>query len=1507
MKKLNDHFLKQKLSTGFIPILILLISFATDPAMGQVSGSLALTKQDRSFSDSLLKSFDLQELVEFRQFYNNEVKALKKRSDIIRDNEIVVGNRLFDINPDSPFMDKVLARLAEFSYRRAEDIYFKEMERYEEEFVRFENGEIAQPPDEPKPDYSASIKAYDLIIRDFPESELTEEALYQLAFTLERNFEGDRALALYERVANEFPESRYAPEALIRLGEYHFDPFHRNIDLAIEFYSRAMKYKDTPRYDEALYKLGWSYYSIEQHADAIHAFTTLVEDIEKYEDVDHDATYTNASLKKEALEYIGVCFRDFGGLPSALAYIDSIGRPEYGETILTKMGDIYRENEEKQGNAILAYMATLERYPLSVNAPEIQEKIIQSSVLLEDFKEVYLAQKKLFDTYKPDGEWQKQIRQDGLDPYHTLMVLRSSTEKAELAQRENINLLIKLGEEKEDLSYFNLAVKESQKYLQAFPFDTSAYTVHWNIALIYDSKLNQKEKAYRAYLDVCNNYLQDEFRRTAAENAIVLARESLPNDSLILANADSTTQIDVLDSAEVRLVEAYDNFILHYPNDEITAEVLGNVGSIYYNSKKYDLALRYFNTLSGRFPDNPYASKAQFSALESYFGKKDYGSAESMAKKMQDIEDLPPELRTKVSRRLAESIYLNAEALAGSGDHLQAAKRFREVYDQVPDAEFADKSIFQAGVQFDLAKDFSQAIIAYSDLIQNFPETEHYLDAVNNLALDYGEIGEYQQAAGTYEKLASIHTDSSKAQDALYNSSHFYTQSKSWQDAIRVNRAYVTRFPQASDSEDMYYNMAEFYLKLDNFDQANVIYGEFASRFPDSPRSVETHYKRGKYFLEKYRVSEALGEFSQAVARNSILKQQNRESNDFYAAEALFAKTEHEFKQYLDIRFSQSNLAGAQENKRSNLKQLEKQYTDVAAYGTIRLYESTYRIGQLYEEFANSWSQQDVPPMSQTEKIMHMKKLNQESAKLYDRAFDSYKSGFLALQRLADAYQPEPVQDTSVNYQRVVEEDSTLRVANNWVARSGEKVSEMLFNVAELKYGSANDLLKAPIPGGMDAVTELEYRNQVLAKAVFPVVQQVTGDYIRSLREADSLQLENEWVAKSRTRLFDVMSVISLEYKQLCLDAYDTYSQKYNQYVSIMTQGTDEEQENSLDLAGSLVNIIELSNNYATSMEKAYKLSIDQVASQPFGQSIAHSLISELITTSVELSDNFQKSASEAGHRKDEFTLLNQKTPRMAYEDAIFTFSDLETYFKDNAIQLSENTYGMTKDYAFSVPESVLLEGQLVRLDPQRYASEFQVPVDKLKLSPDESWLYTSEVSDSTWHLPDYGSSGWLPAVAYSDLSGNSDPILLYDRTDSTSVDSSVAVSNYGGTPKVYYLRREIDLEHSPLSASLKLNADDNVKVYVNGVMVFEEQDENLGWGNKFETDLTQLLKPGKNLVAIELDDSDGSGHGIQPVLELEEVDYAALSEREAAIEEEKPTEIATTDEMIFIRNYVPQ
>jgi len=1547
-----DRHFKQVLCTGIVLLLLLLQTAAS----GQERFQFAVPSSEKDLLDSLLQTFSIEELVKFRQFYLNEIERLEREKRLLQRKGIRDGEKLLANTPDSPFMDKILIRLAEFSYQQAQEDYLRNMEEYEKNYAAYEQGLTSEPPEEPKVDYSETIAKYRLLLEKFPNSPLVDDALYHLAFTLEQSNRKDEAIPYYLRVVQNHATSTYAPEAFMRLGEYYFNPPIRDIPTAISYYRRILNYKNTARYDEALYKLGWGYYLQQKYPEAISMFTTLVQDIEKASILDPTGELTNPALKEESLEYIGICFHDYGGLPQALSYLDSLGSPSYGVEILLKLGDIYKDNEENYPLAMSTYRALLQRYPWHASAPDIQEKIVACAQRLEDFQEIYRTQKQLFETYQPGSEWATHIKQQIEDQHKAKKIIANAEQKAEAALRQNINLLLQYAERLNDTNLFKKAVEDSRTYLEHFPADTNAYAIHWNMAVILDSKLNLDDQAYLAYLDICNQYEQDRFRKYAAQNAIVLAREKWERETGgtvgTLLTKDSTQTIsdmqsaiekkkfleqkvqpDSLTPAEHQLVEAYDNFILHFPEDKETAAVLANAGALYYNKHDFTNALKYFNTLIRRFPGSPEISTAQFNVMESYFGRHDFVSAEIAAKRLLAAPTASKKLKEKARRRMAESIYLHAETIARQNNHLKAAQEFRRVVEEVPDARFADLALFQAAIQYDLAKEYNRAIEAYQYLINSYPKSKHYLDAINNIAIDYGELKEYQRAANMYEKLADEHPDSAKAQDALYNASYFFVQAQDWKNAIRVNRKYVNRYPHAPDAENMFYDIAGFYLKLDDLDNANKIYGEFTTRYPNSPRSVETFYRRGEYYLNKGMFKNALHEFEQATAKNEDLKRKGLPTNDFYAAEALFQQSEIEYRDYAAIRFTLKEMKSAQQRKKELLQKLINQYTRVAAYGTIRLYQASYNIGKTYEEFARTWANQQIPPMDETQKVVFLSKLNQTSGKLYEKAFASYKNTLKVLRKLVDNYQQTPP-DSIKESGRVAPEDSTVRVANRWINLTGEKVSEMLYRIAELNYESIERLLNAPIPSELDEVAVLEYRHQVLQRAVKPVVQQILTAHFRNLSEADSLQLHNIWVDRSKKKITLILNIQPKQYRQLCFDTFETYKKKYQTYKRIMLTGTEEEQESALTLAGELLNLIELFKGYATEMDTCYQDAVAKMSGTFFAPEAKQRSFAEYVNTTHELATRLKTAADSCRIMKDYFSVKFQEDERTTYEDAMFTYSDNYISLKETALELCKNVYQFKKQNNLSDVLFAKVATLMIELDPNNYAQEFQLPLKEYEIASDTTWKVTLKPEEE-WTLGQIDDENWKFAIAivdtnddgtvfsklaipslYYPVSIDTQKISVEDSTtyadvspDTTTDTTKVTIPQVAKGPKRYselYFLKNLALEMLPVTATLYLECDDNSEVFINGIKVFSEDSDTLGWGQVFETDVLEFLTEGRNVVALHLWDQDLSGKGARWLLRTKGIEKETLGKKEAQIAQQETLSYRKIVDMIFNRHRIP-
>lgn len=1518
---------------------------ATNPSTApaekiQTGSTMPAAKASR---DTVLRAYSIEDLLAYKDFYERERFRLDSERLYLRDKGIRDMESFLASHPKSKILDKVIVRLAELHYESALEKYNQDQEQYSNNLSAHEKGLLTEAPAEPRKDFSRSLELYQRIIDEFPQSKLVDDASYNKAFLLEDLGQREEAVALHEKFVQGFPESRYVPDALFRVAEYYFNPPLNQIERAIEIYNRILSYNDSPKYDEALYRLGWSYYKQNDYPKAISCFTMLADDVKRSQRLDPKHKITNPSLAEESIEYIGIAFLDYKGATAAAEYLNRVGGRQYGIDILRKIGDAYMNVKEEYNKAVEAYRILLRMYPYVAEAPVVRAKIAEAFRAMGEEQMAYIQRDSLFQDYREGTAWWANNTGDEL---------RVKTHQlVERGLRENVNLLLKRADENDDANLYAQAVKDSRKYLGSFAKDSAASQIHWNMALTLDAKLGQRDEAYDEYLNCSNSYWNSRFQKMAAENAVALAQEIAGVDSIsrpavmplnigeMKERMQDSTGADTgsklrralhlepkpLTAGEAKLAAAIDNYIKLFPHEAETAERLAQAGALFYNNNTFAESIKYFKTLLKHFPESPSAEYAEYLLMESYFGKFDYKSSELVAKRLK-LNSKNEDYVRRAEQRLAESIFLQAEGLASRAEHLKAAEEYRRVFEEVPNAEFADLALHNSGLEFDQAREYRRAVETYDILTQTFPKSPHYLPALNNMAYDYGALNDFRNAALTFERLANEEPDSAKAEVNLYNASVFYVRAEEWERAIRVNRSFVSRYPKSKDAADMFYEIANFHLKLEDLDNANAVYGEYAEKFPDSPRTVETFYRRGEYYEKKNDPSQAKVEYEKAIAKSKSFESRQMDANEFFAAEALFRLTEIKYGEFAGIRFKlpQAQMEVSKERKKNALLEIVDNYTKVAAYGTLRLYESTYKIGAAYEEFASTWAEQEIPEVDAARRIVAKKEINQTAAELYERSLLAYKNAAKALAKLASLYNNPAAQvyataDTALfdPAGRVATEDTTLRIAQRWIERSKLKISEVIYDMAEINYASVEQLLEAPVPENMDKITALEFHHQLLGKFIKPLIAQIVTAHQRNLAEADSLGLNNHWVDKSRRKIITTENILAAEYADLSWRALSQYKADISDYKAYVNSGD----VRALDLRDEMGNLVDYSRSFAKATVQAHGATFDRAAAIKFTGSELEKTEEAAFAFAYRFATSMDSLAKIAKAERQAFEarIKEGRTGNGAVKGD--DLQDAAVAFEDNYYSLSE---GVTEvlQLGFELAQKHKLENAwsekivllLVKSEPEKYAGLLGLQLAQLSAPTDETWLATPAYH-SGWTNVSFNTSGWQAAQNLGEgqqfkgygaqrlwLSGDSMAAMSHDfPVDSAAGDPAKAPP----APKknsLLYFRKNITVAGLPVSGQIQLLADDSYNLFVNGEYIAEfNQPLNEALGTRIH-DLSNFLRTGENTVALEVRDQDNSGGALEAVVFVKSL--PGWEQREAELQAKKEKREET---MIFERGVLPK
>ena len=1395
-----------------------------------------LSQVNPSVIDSTLWILSLPELQSHRAYYVQELQVLQEEKQNLIQRGIDDGERLLEMKPDTEVIDEILIRLADLYYYKEKDEYITQMELYDE---KLDQGLIEELPEEPRLDYSRSLEIYQRIIDEFPNSEMVDDAVYNKGFLFEEMGQNQKANQIYQHLINAYLESKYVPESYMRLGEFHFNPPVNEIDQAIFYYKKVLQYRDNPRYDEALYKIGWSYYRLSEYPEAISYFTTLIEDLEAVEKYDALGLGIRADLRGETIDYIAISFIDFGGPIKAREYIEKIGDPEWGWDVLKKLGNIYMQEKEDYPNAIAAYQTLLGFAPTSPEAPVIQRKIVDCYQSLNDEIQAFNFRQELFLTYKSDGTWWREITDE--------KAKLQAYKLAEQALRENINSLLKKAEENSSESLYKEAVDQGKTYLETFPEDLNAYTIRWNVALILDTKLHLYTESLQEYLTISMVYNEKKYQefarekglstiKDAAENAVVVAdsvvqREWRQSNGVQSASGENGTKEPIpLTAAESWLAMAYDNYIKLFPFDKNVPKIMANAGALYYTHNQYAEAVKYFKTLMKYFPQSEEVRYAQYSILESYFGKGDYKSAEILAKKLME-ESQSEEMRQKAEKRFGEAIFLKAQAKADAGQISVAASEFYRMALEVSSLEFADRALFNAGRAYEKVGDYPSAIRAYELLRVSYNGSPLLLDALNNLAFDYGEIGEYQKGGERYDALADLRKEGEGVRDALYNAFIFYGKANNWLKAVEAGEKYVDRYPDNKDASTIYFSVGKFYQKMNNDEGFKRVFSDFALRFPDSPLSLEAYFNLGKFYLEKDSTALAETTFLKAYTMSKSLKARALEFNNYYAVEGLFfaSRLLHDRFKQISFFLPQNTLNRQVTQKQTLLRQLVSQHTRVAAFRTQRLPESVFRIGEAYENFAQTWNNQEVPPMNPTSRAIKEKEINERTTQIYNQSLTAYGRAMQVLERVMDnannvAQNPDTTDSSAA--------DTLTTFTQFWYEKTKEKISETLYRMAEVNARSIDRLLRVPVPGDLKEIARLEYRSQVLSKAIKPLLDVVVETHYRNLHVADSLGLENQWIEASRDKILSSLILLGQKYDDLAFDALREYEGRVEDYRKTTL---NDKQRAEDDAINTIVNLIEYSKSYSRVTLAFYKKGIEEATKTGFSTSEILSTQDETVRFVLRLADFLEKLIIGGNEDQQKAEKLFQEAGELLYEDALAVFEDNVFFLKQNMKTLLENAYTIEKDFKLASPSGGWIGVRLVRMDPDTYSKQLNIPIVSKIARTDTTWWFSPSYQDG-WESLDFEMIGWYHPR------NRMDSDLLWDVNHThSSEDGSQAQQS-----RSIYIRKEILIPGYPISGKLSFSTTSPHWIYLNGLNVTENSDEEA-------FPLSKHLRQGTNLVALEL------------------------------------------------------
>ncbi|MBN2036246.1 MAG: tetratricopeptide repeat protein [Chitinispirillaceae bacterium] len=1009
---------------------------------------------------------------------------------------------ILEVYPRGKYAPQILFRLAELYFDAASDDFEKRLRTYEQR--------MAQGADTAGllfPDYQLDsvITVYDRIIVDFPYSDVADAAYFYKALALQKLGREEEGNAVLLAMIKKYPESRFYVEANMNIGKYYFD--HPRVGkgqgytYAEEAYRRVLFFRDHPEYIPALYHLGWCYYMQDRYEEAIAVFKYLIEESNLDFDLARmeEKQAVNPLLRDEAIDYIAISFDSENRINDAIKFLELVGNVDYAALVLKRIGEL-REEDLDFTAAISVYRRLLSEYPHSRVTPETYVSLIRLYESNDQPDSSMQLREKFFSRFARGGEWQKKVRHqdssyaqivDSMAIINGLYVADAIYRKADSSM---------------DRDAYARAAKSYERLVKNYSGEPRAAEALWNLAVILDTKLQDKPRAFERYIAFSRLEGMDAPRREqAALNAIAIAQSLLPPDSLL--------QKGTVDFAASKVVEAVENYTTLFPDGSSWGKVMLSLGAVYFNRHLFTSAEKKYEAIIARGPKHPSYFEALSLLGQCHYGEENWPAAITVFKKVWN-ESQDEAQKAAVQKLLLQSEFLNAKRFLAAKDYANAAKLFKSIDDYYPGSEYGDVALFNAAEAHEKLEQWEKACSRYYDLVKRYPGSKLAADALFNAAGNYEKVNKFNKAAAAYETIVAEYGSSDKAKDALFNVGFCYEKLGKPEKMADANERYSARYPEEKDVEAMLLRSAAFYVKANMRERAVSVYRSFIHRYPRNPKSIEAYFMIAKCDYDQGDTLNALLGFAQAEQHNLNSIKAGLDANNYFAAEAAYFTGRIKREKFLGIKLAlpEEVLKRSLKEKSDLLAEAVKAFGRVVQYRSERMFEAAYRIGQLYEDLAMAWKDQERPSVDPIKMAVLDKDIFLLSSTLMQKSFSPYEKAI----GIAKEF------------------DSLGREQGEWIEKSKTSLITNYLYAGDLFKEAVSSMSSAPVPKEIrdKPLHFFQYEKQ-LEEALAPMREQLRDYYHAVLLRSDSIGVTGAQIDSCRTECVKAILKIGESYDHL--------------------------------------------------------------------------------------------------------------------------------------------------------------------------------------------------------------------------------------------------------------------------------------------------------------------------------------------------------------------------------------
>ncbi|MCP4491436.1 MAG: tetratricopeptide repeat protein [Gammaproteobacteria bacterium] len=794
---------------------------------------------------------------------------------------------------------------------------------------------------------SSAIDSYKSHQDNYPKNTNGDSILYQMirAYALLNDLKAMKQ-SMFQLV-KEFHQSKFAPEIFYRLGELHFvDAEYQKAEQAYQVITT--QYMNTVFFDKARYKLGWSQFKQEYYDRALSTFIEIIDSF--WEGSMIDTASINPALKSFELNFL----EDVLGIVSISLILSEnekpivnmfkrLGKREYAPLLYQDLAELYVERQQYIA-AVGVYFNYIEIYPSSELNFRYHLRLI---AILQDsgFNGQALKKKEHFiRAYRSDSNATVNLKEKGQDDLR--QALRTQYEDV------TANYLVSAERTGEPRDYI-LAAEWYQEYLEVFKDDKEASKIHFLLAKMR-LKAGQLGLAISELEETAYSYPTHSFSVEAGYTALMTYQR------LIEESSSDTEKL------KIQFRHSMLMYSRSFPEDKYALTASFFSAELFFNARKYD---KVIDILSSLIEKPSIAILMKYNALVlrafSYHKTEQYAAAEEDYDAALSIERNVVQKEKDLKKNLAEVIYQQGMQERELGAHYLAAAHFLRVQKRFPGTETAMTGLYDAAVEYVVLKEWRAVINTLEDFQRKYPDNKRWEKGISEkLALAYHEGEELDKAAVQLVNLSSL-SSGSEQREILQLAARSFLDNGEKDKAIKVYEKLVKLFPEPiSQAIELQYEIAQHYQENNNLKPYRHWLGEVIKTDANSGKNRSTR--------------------SMQLAAMSILE---------------ISKPQHENFRKMRLTLP---LKKSLYRKKRVMSQLLKNYNKVVSLNIEGIStEATYRVAELYSDFAKALLDSQRPRQLSQEELEEYNYLLEDQAypfeekaiALYERNLKQMKHG----------------------------------------------------------------------------------------------------------------------------------------------------------------------------------------------------------------------------------------------------------------------------------------------------------------------------------------------------------------------------------------------------------------------------------------------------------------------------------------------------------------------------------